>query len=98
MILQLICVNHSLICFLLIFQENVPIIATLCNPGMRDRHWDQMGAKIGFSITPDSGTTLRKMLRHNLVPFMEELEVISGAASKVGSILVVALADLTYLD
>jgi dynein heavy chain len=64
------------------FKENVPIISTLCNPGMRSRHWDQMGEKLGYSITPDSGTSLRKMLRHDLLPFMEELETISGSASK----------------
>lgn len=39
----------------------------------------------GFDITPDSGSTLRKMLKLNLEPHMEMFEGISGAASKVSS-------------
>ena len=33
-------------------------------------------------ITPDSGTTLRKVLKQELNAFMEDFETISGAASK----------------
>ena len=35
---------------------------------------------LGFSITPDSGTFLRKMLKYNLEPFLEDLESISANA------------------
>lgn len=38
---------------------------------------------IGFDITPDSGSTLRKVLKFNLKPCMEEFEGISVGASKV---------------
>lgn len=38
---------------------------------------------IGFDITPDSGSTLRKVLKFNLKPCMEEFEGISAGASKV---------------
>lgn len=38
---------------------------------------------IGFDITPDSGSTLRKVLKFNLKPYMDELEGISAGASKV---------------
>jgi len=37
---------------------------------------------LGFSITTDSGTFLRKMLKYNLEPFLEDLESISAGASK----------------
>ena len=40
----------------------------------------------GFDITPDSGTTLRKMLRHNLEPYLDQFEIISGSASKEHSL------------
>ena len=40
----------------------------------------------GFNITPDSGTTLRKMLKHDLEPFLAKFEIISGAASKEHSL------------
>ena len=37
----------------------------------------------GFNITPDSGTSLRKVLKYNLESYMEQFEAISAAASKV---------------
>ena len=62
------------------------MIHTLCNPGLRNRHWDKMNEIVGYSITPDSGTSLRKMLKHNLDPFLERFEAISVAASKEHSL------------
>ena len=40
----------------------------------------------GFDITPDSSTTLRKMLSHNLETHISKFELISGAASKEHSL------------
>lgn len=54
-----------------------------CNPGLRARHWQQMSNTIGYDLTPDSGTTLRKILKQNLAPYLEEFEAISVGASKV---------------
>lgn len=42
-----------------------------------------MSQYVGFDLTPDSGTTLRKVLKSNLQPYMEEFESISLGASKV---------------
>ena len=42
-----------------------------------------MSELIGYEITPDSSTTLRKMLKNDLAPFMDEFDGISGGASKV---------------
>ena len=55
----------------------------MCNPGIRDRHWVLMSNLFGEDLTPDAGTTLRKMLKKGLEPFMSQFEGISGAASKV---------------
>lgn len=66
-----------------LLQENVPVISIMCNRGMRGRHWKQMSDIAGFDLTPDSGTTLRKMLKLNLDPYMEQFEGISAAATKV---------------
>lgn len=70
------------LCILLVIQEYLPTIHIMCNPGLRDRHWEKMNEIAGFSITPDSGTSLRKMLRHKLDPYLEKFEEISTAASK----------------
>uniref|UniRef100_A0A8C3KWS1 Dynein axonemal heavy chain 12 n=1 Tax=Calidris pygmaea TaxID=425635 RepID=A0A8C3KWS1_9CHAR len=46
------------------------------------RHWEQMSNIVGYDLTPDSGTTLRKVLKQNLAPYLEEFEAISVGASK----------------
>lgn len=73
------------LCLLLFFfyQEYIPVISVMCNPGIRSRHWKAMSDIIGFDITPDSGSTLRKVLKFNLKPYMDEFEGISAGASKV---------------
>uniref|UniRef100_A0A8C3KVW3 Dynein axonemal heavy chain 12 n=1 Tax=Calidris pygmaea TaxID=425635 RepID=A0A8C3KVW3_9CHAR len=48
----------------------------------RARHWEQMSNIVGYDLTPDSGTTLRKVLKQNLAPYLEEFEAISVGASK----------------
>ena len=56
------------------FKGNLPVVSIMCNPGLRQRHWNGMSEIIGFDITPDSGSTLRKMLKNNLDPVLEEFE------------------------
>ncbi|XP_058438165.1 dynein axonemal heavy chain 12 isoform X2 [Marmota monax] len=65
-----------------VFKEYIPTVSILCNPGMRARHWKQMSEIVGYDLTPDSGTTLRKILKLNLTPYLEKFEVISAGASK----------------
>ncbi|XP_010215324.1 PREDICTED: dynein heavy chain 12, axonemal [Tinamus guttatus] len=64
------------------FKENIPVVTVFCNPGIRTRHWQQMSDIVGYDLTPDSGTTLRKVLKQNLTPYLEQFEVISVGASK----------------
>ncbi|XP_033102995.1 dynein heavy chain 12, axonemal-like isoform X1 [Anneissia japonica] len=64
------------------FKDYIPTVSILCNPGIRQRHWDKMSSIAGFDLTPDSGTTLRKVLKKNLGSFMEEFESISAGATK----------------
>lgn len=64
-------------------QENIPTVSILCNPGIRTRHWEQMSSIVDYDLTPNSGTTLRKVLRLNLTSSLEQFESISAAASKV---------------
>uniref|UniRef100_A0A803T4Q5 Dynein axonemal heavy chain 12 n=1 Tax=Anolis carolinensis TaxID=28377 RepID=A0A803T4Q5_ANOCA len=63
-------------------RENIPLVTILCNPGIRTRHWKQMSEIVGYDLTPDSGTTLRKVLKQNLTPYLEQFETISMGASK----------------
>lgn len=43
----------------------------------------EMSALAGMDITPDAGSTLRKVIKLRLDNFLDQFEVISGAASKV---------------
>ncbi|NXK36347.1 DYH7 protein, partial [Piprites chloris] len=64
------------------FKDNIPTVTVFCNPGMRDRHWERMSNIVGYDLTPDAGTTLRKVLKQNLGPYLEEFSAISVSASK----------------
>ena len=54
------------------FKKDVPLISILCNPGIRERHWHKMSDICGRDITPDAGTTLRKMKKMGLEEFMDQ--------------------------
>ena len=60
------------------FMFNIPLIKVLCNPGMRDRHWEKLSTISNIEIKPDAATTLRKMLKLNLEDFLPEFEGVSG--------------------
>uniref|UniRef100_U3K1D6 Dynein axonemal heavy chain 12 n=1 Tax=Ficedula albicollis TaxID=59894 RepID=U3K1D6_FICAL len=64
------------------FKEHIPTVVVFCNPGMRERHWQQMSDIVGYDITPDAGTTLRKVLKQNLSSYLGQFSTISVAASK----------------
>uniref|UniRef100_A0A8C7GUY5 Dynein axonemal heavy chain 12 n=1 Tax=Oncorhynchus kisutch TaxID=8019 RepID=A0A8C7GUY5_ONCKI len=56
--------------------------ALICSTVMEARHWVQISDIVDYDLTPDSGTTLRKVLKQNLTPYLEQFETISAAASK----------------
>ncbi|XP_076804480.1 dynein axonemal heavy chain 3-like isoform X3 [Clavelina lepadiformis] len=64
------------------FRINMPLINALCNPGIKQRHWDLMSLKVGYDMTPSSGTALSEMLRMKLEKHLEELTHISNQARK----------------
>ncbi|XP_070569551.1 dynein axonemal heavy chain 7-like isoform X2 [Ptychodera flava] len=64
------------------FKEHLPLVMAVCNPGLRDRHWDQMAEIVGYPLKPDEDTTLSKMIDMNLEPYLARFEGISEAASK----------------
>jgi hypothetical protein len=87
------CSSFLINCVFLIFnltknissslKENLPVISILCNPGIRDRHWDKMSNIFQKNLKPDTGTTLRKVMQLGLEPYMEQFEQVSAGASKV---------------
>ena len=37
----------------------MPVVTALRNPGMRDRHWDDLSSTLKFELRPDDRFTLR---------------------------------------
>lgn len=64
------------------FSTNLSAIRILCNPGLRDRHWEKMGSIAGFEIKPDASTSLKKMLKLNIDSFLPSFLEVSESASK----------------
>ena len=64
------------------FKENLPLVSTLFNPGMRDRHWDQISEIIGYQFKPTEETNLQRIIDMNLNEHTPKFESISEAAGK----------------
>ncbi|CAK9824900.1 Dynein axonemal heavy chain 7 [Anthophora retusa] len=68
------------------FKEHIPVIATVGNPSMKTRHWEQVSEVVGFPIKVDQTTTLAKILDYGLDEYVSKFEGISEAATKEGSL------------
>lgn len=60
----------------------MPLIGTLFNPGLRDRHWEQITEIVGYTLKPDDSYCLSRFVDMNLDQFIPRFETISEAASK----------------
>ena len=60
----------------------MPLVQTLFNPGLRDRHWEKISDIAGFPLKPDEDMCLSKLLDFNLEAHIAKFEGISEAASK----------------
>ncbi|KAJ8866804.1 hypothetical protein PR048_032665 [Dryococelus australis] len=52
--------------------DNIRLVQILCNPALIQRHWDEMSEIIGVDLTPNAGTTLRKMIKLGLDDVIEQ--------------------------
>nr|XP_034492395.1 dynein heavy chain 3, axonemal [Marmota flaviventris] len=64
------------------FKQHIPILIIACNPGMKDRHWQQISEIVGYEIKPTETTCLLNMLEYGFCKYVEKLEPIGAAASK----------------
>lgn len=58
------------------------IISTLGNPGMKERHWEQVSEIIGFPIQVSPELTLEKIIEYQLEEYIPKFETISESATK----------------
>lgn len=64
------------------FRIGVYMISIMCNPALKERHWDEMSLIAGYDVTPDAGTTIRKLQKAGLIDLLEKFEMISISANK----------------
>ncbi|XP_048510723.1 dynein axonemal heavy chain 7 isoform X3 [Athalia rosae] len=64
------------------FKNYVPLASCFCNPTLRQRHWNDMSNIAGFDLTPNAGTTLRKMIALDLLGDLAKYEIITTSATK----------------
>ncbi|KAL2642110.1 hypothetical protein R1flu_009697 [Riccia fluitans] len=62
------------------FQVNVPFIAALRAPGMRDRHWKKLTETLGFEVSPTF--TTRKFITLKMPQYTPQCEEVSEIAGK----------------
>ena len=65
------------------FREKVPLIVALRTPGMRARHWEKLGEKLGAPVVADESLTLEALCELGLadpqyVMMLEELSELAG--------------------
>lgn len=60
----------------------MPIIQTLGNPGMKERHWEQISEIVGFPIKVSAELTLEKIIEFGLEDYLSKFESISESATK----------------
>jgi len=64
------------------FREYLPLVRTLFNPGMRDRHWFEVSEIVGFDLQPGDDMCLSHLIGMNLEVHIPKFDGILEAASK----------------
>jgi len=76
-------VGEALLAKIQHFQELLPLVVALRNPGLKDRHWAKLSEDLGFAVNgKDPNFTLQKALKLDLVAHIETVEKVSESASK----------------
>ncbi|XP_052086994.1 dynein axonemal heavy chain 1-like isoform X4 [Mytilus californianus] len=68
------------------FKPFIPLIQGLRNPGMRNRHWEQLSADIGMAVRPKKNLTFSKCLEMGLDKHMATITKVAEVAGKEYSI------------
>ncbi|CAG5132289.1 unnamed protein product, partial [Candidula unifasciata] len=68
------------------FRPYIPLIQGLRNPGMRNRHWEQLSEEIGIPVRPKKELTFQKCVEMNLQAYITTIAKIAEVAGKEYSI------------
>ncbi|KUF99279.1 Cyclin-P3-1 [Phytophthora nicotianae] len=64
------------------FRPHVPLILSMRNPGMQDRHWSQINQEIGMTFRPDRSMKLSYVLELGLEKHIDAISRIGETAGK----------------
>lgn len=64
------------------FQQFIPVLQTICTPGLEARHWEQISEIVKVSIEVTNTSCLFDMIEYGLSIHIEKLEEISSTAIK----------------
>ncbi|CAG9819767.1 unnamed protein product [Phaedon cochleariae] len=64
------------------FKPAVDVMKIICNPNLKKRHWMAISEIAKEDVTPNAGTTLRKIMKIDFQSSLREYEIISTGASK----------------
>ncbi|KAG3225312.1 Dynein heavy chain 1, axonemal [Phytophthora cactorum] len=64
------------------FRPHVPLILSMRNPGMQDRHWSQINQEIGMTFRPDRSMKLSYVLDLGLEQHIDAISRIGETAGK----------------
>ena len=64
------------------FKVHLFVLETICNPGLRERHWELMGQELGFEVKHGEDMTLSSMIDAGVHKLGDRLQEISSSASK----------------
>lgn len=55
------------------FQDHLPLVAAICNPGMRERHWVALADIVGFEVKRDEVTSLKRLLDYDIADHLQKV-------------------------
>ncbi|KAK9511585.1 hypothetical protein O3M35_000215 [Rhynocoris fuscipes] len=64
------------------FRGHMPVILTLGNPGLKERHWELISEIVGFPIVLNDELTLEKIFDYGIEDYVPKFEALSDAATK----------------
>ena len=64
------------------FKVHIPLLQVICNPGLKDRHWEQMSNLVGLVLPHDESASLNNLIELGLAKYVDKLDEIGGSASK----------------
>ncbi|KAK9875371.1 hypothetical protein WA026_007766 [Henosepilachna vigintioctopunctata] len=69
------------------FRPAMTMMRIMCNDALLKRHWKDMSEIAKFDLTPNAGTSLRKMMHMGLEGDIDQYDVISNGATKERELL-----------